>query len=463
MQSRITVPTGLYGGHDRRDVPAEDAELTHIGPGTPCGEYLRRYWQPVAMSSELSDVPLAVRILGEDLVLFRDRTGRVGLLHRHCSHRGASLEFGIVMERGLSCCYHGWTYDVDGRVIDTPGEPEGSPLKDEVVHGAYPALEFRGLVFAYLGPADTVPAFPYFDTYDQDADDEAPDTEAVPFSLTTPCNWLQVYENTQDPVHTVFLHTRMSGAQFGEAWGEMQVVDYRKTPLGMINVQTRRWGDLLWNRTTETILPNGNQTGAIWEQVEGEKYFRRVAITRWMVPVDDTTTMTIGWRIFNTQLDPAGEGDRTNVGKEKIDFIGQIDDRPYEEAQRQPGDYEVQVSQRDIARHALENLGTTDQGVVMLRRLIRDGIRALADKGEVRPQAVSADETVATYCHDTIHRIPERSDDRELRRSFGRLMYDTLIETAGLPADAREARIRAACERFASPKAERRTGPEAAE
>lgn len=444
MIDKVDLPRGRYLGHNRRDVPPEDSELTHVGPGTPCGEYMRRYWQPVAMTAEVTDLPLAVRVFGEDLVLFRDGSGRYGLLNRHCSHRGASLEYGIVMERGLSCCYHGWTYDVDGTVLDTPGEPEGSPLKDEIVHGAYPAVEFRGLVFAYLGPADTMPAFPYFDTYDYDP----PETTAVPFSLTTPCNWLQVYENTQDPVHTVFLHTRMSGAQFGEAWGEMQVVDYRKTPLGMVNVQTRRWGDLLWNRTTETILPNGNQTGAIWEQVEGEKYFRRVAITRWMVPVDDTTTMTIGWRLFNDVLDPDHSGDPTQVGKERIDFMGQIDDRPYAEAQRQPGDYEAQVSQRDIARHGLENLGTSDQGVVMLRRLIRDGIRRLADTGVAIPQAADADAAVGTYCHDTIHTVPERPDDREARRAFGRLMYDTLIATAALPAREREARLREACDGF---------------
>lgn len=444
MIERIDLPSGRYRGHEQREVPAEDAELTRVGPGTPCGEYLRRYWQPVAMAAEVTDVPLALRILGEDLVLFRDRSRRLGLLSRHCSHRGASLEYGIPMERGISCCYHGWTYDVDGTVLETPGEPERSPLKDEIVHGAYPVVEFRGIMFAYMGPAGTMPAFPWFDTYEYDPRE----TEAVPFSLTTPCNWLQVYENTQDPVHTVFLHTRMSGAQFGEAWGEMQVVDYRRTPLGMVNVQTRRWGDLLWNRTTETILPNGNQTGAIWEQVEGEKYFRRAAITRWMVPVDDTTTMTIGWRLFSDALDPAGEGDRSQVGKEKIDFMGQIADRPYAEAQRQPGDYEVQVSQRPIARHALEHLGTSDQGVVMLRRLIRDGIRRLADTGETSPQAVDPDIAVATYCHDTIHRVAERADDREARRAFGRLMFETLIATAGLPAAEREARLKAACQGF---------------
>src|SRR5436309_186023 len=93
-----------YGGYLQTGIPPEDAELTHVGPGTPAGEYMRRFWQPVALSSELTDVALAVRILGEDLVCFRDRRGQIGLLHRHCSHRGASLEYGIVMERGISCC-----------------------------------------------------------------------------------------------------------------------------------------------------------------------------------------------------------------------------------------------------------------------------------------------------------------------------------------------------------------------
>ena len=123
---------GLYGGYrgyHQRQVPGEEAELARVGPGTACGEYLRRYWQPVAMASEVGELPLVVRILGEDLVLFRDGGGRYGLLHRHCSHRGASLEYGIIRERGISCCYHGWHYDVDGRVLETPGEPAGKPAQ----------------------------------------------------------------------------------------------------------------------------------------------------------------------------------------------------------------------------------------------------------------------------------------------------------------------------------------------
>ena len=100
----------------------ESEVLSRVGPGTPCGEYLRRFWQPVAFADELQDLPRALRILGEDLVIFRDRAGRVGLLQLHCSHRGTSLEFGLVSERGIRCCYHGWLYDVDGTILETPSE-----------------------------------------------------------------------------------------------------------------------------------------------------------------------------------------------------------------------------------------------------------------------------------------------------------------------------------------------------
>ena len=103
-----------YGGYYRRDTPKEAEDITHTDPGTPLGEYMRRFWQPVCLSERLKDVPLLIRILGEDLVAFRDRSGRVGVLHRHCCHRGASLEFGIIQDRGIRCCYHGMKIDVDG-------------------------------------------------------------------------------------------------------------------------------------------------------------------------------------------------------------------------------------------------------------------------------------------------------------------------------------------------------------
>ena len=137
---RLGSPISPEGGHSLRDVPVEDAELTHTEAETPMGEYIRRFWQPVCLSEELADLPKAIRILGEDLVAFRDKRGEVGVLHRHCSHRGTSLEYGIISEQGIRCCYHGWLFAVDGRVLETPGEPPNSKLKDSLYHGASPAL-----------------------------------------------------------------------------------------------------------------------------------------------------------------------------------------------------------------------------------------------------------------------------------------------------------------------------------
>ena len=127
-----------YGAYYHSQVPKEDEELTHVGPGTPCGEYLRRFWQPIALSTEVQDLPKAVKIMDEKLVVFRDKSGRIGCLELHCSHRGTSLEFGIPAERGIRCCYHGWLYDVDGTILETPTEPRDSTLKERLFHGAYP-------------------------------------------------------------------------------------------------------------------------------------------------------------------------------------------------------------------------------------------------------------------------------------------------------------------------------------
>ncbi|MEM7257929.1 MAG: Rieske 2Fe-2S domain-containing protein [Pseudomonadota bacterium] len=432
--------TQPFAGYFHRNIPAEDPELTHVGPGTVCGEYLRRYWQPVAMTSEVTDLPLAIRILGEDLVLFRDKSGHFGLMHRHCAHRGASLEFGIVMDCGIKCCYHGWHFDIDGRLIDAPAEPLGSPVRNKVVQGAYPVREEQGIVFAYFGPPDKVPDFPIYDTMC------LTDTESKTFSLSMPANWLQVYENTQDPIHVLHLHALSSGVQFGAASGVEQLIEYRDTPLGMMNIQTRRVGERLWTRTTDSILPNGNQTGAIWEEAESKKIFQRVSMLRWMVPIDDTHTLTIGWRYFNNKLDPRGQDTPSMVGKETIDFMGQTAGRSYEEQQRQPGDYEVQVSQRPIAIHALEHRVTSDRGVSKLRSLLRQRVRTHTDTGEAPMPKLNNAQQVSTYCQDTVYPVTEVDDDDSLMRTFGRRVADTVIESDEQLHDTRINTIEAMCD-----------------
>ena len=176
----MQVTTSVYTGYEKRAAPEPDRELTAVGPTTPCGEWMRRAWQPIAMTSEVDDLPIALRVLGEDLVLFRDKSGRLGLLHKHCSHRGASLEYGVIMEQGISCCYHGWHFDVDGRILDTPAEPPESQIKHRLRHGAYPVEEMDGLIFAWMGPPDAMTPLPIYDTWRING------TMAVPF-----------YENTQ--------------------------------------------------------------------------------------------------------------------------------------------------------------------------------------------------------------------------------------------------------------------------
>src|SRR6266851_3373241 len=151
MVTRAPFLKTRYGGYFHREIPEEDTELTHVGAGTPCGEYMRRFWQPICYSDALGDRPHRVKILGEELVAFRNAEGEAGVLELHCPHRGTSLEFGLVDTRGIRCCYHGWLFGVDGTILETPGEPADSTLKDRLCHGAYPVREHAGLVFAYMG------------------------------------------------------------------------------------------------------------------------------------------------------------------------------------------------------------------------------------------------------------------------------------------------------------------------
>jgi phenylpropionate dioxygenase-like ring-hydroxylating dioxygenase large terminal subunit len=148
-------------------IPEPDYELTSVGPGTPGGDLLRRYWMPVCLSEDLKDVPKRIRLLGEDLIVFRDGQGNAGLLFFRCSHRGTSLEYGKIEERGIRCCYHGWLYDVTGNILDMPLEPADSPFKNHIQHPCYPVKEFGGLVFAYMGPLDKMPEFPIYDVWTQ--------------------------------------------------------------------------------------------------------------------------------------------------------------------------------------------------------------------------------------------------------------------------------------------------------
>jgi nitrite reductase/ring-hydroxylating ferredoxin subunit len=408
---RAAKQAGPYDGYARRDVPPPDPELTQVGPGTPCGEYLRRFWQPVAFARDLTEAPLRVRILGEDLVVFRDRGGRVGALHLHCAHRGTSLEYGIPLERGIRCCYHGWVYDVDGRCLETPGEPAGSRMKERVWQGAYPTHELAGLVFAYLGPPARRPAFPRYDSYD------VPGFRLMPAAkFTLPCNWLQVKDNSMDPVHTAFLHALSSGYQFTEAFGVVPEIDWKMTDAGKVYLATRRVGDLVWVRVCDFMPPNVHQFTREIEEATEVKAASRPVIIRWAVPNDDTRTTNFEL----AQVDPAWGLTDDQVARPGF---GQSDDRPYAERQRFPADFDAQASQRTIAVHALEHLGSADRGVIMLRRIVRDGIRAVAAGRDPLGTHWPADTIVRTFAQDVVLRVPPAASpeaDRRLLRAAAR-------------------------------------------
>jgi len=337
--TRAGYLTTRFGGYLHREVPEEDAELSHVGPDTPCGEYLRRFWQPICFSDELKDLPHRVKILGEELVVFRDLSGTVGLLELHCPHRGASLEFGLIDAKGIRCCYHGWQFAADGTILETPGEPADSTLKDRLYHGAYPTHEYGGLVFAYMGPPDRQPPFPVYDSFVR------PGYRLIPGQkYFYPCNWLQIMENAMDPAHTAFLHTIVSGAVFTNEFGMLPELEFIETPVGMMYIATRRVEQNIWVRMVEAVLPNLQQVAPIWEDGHQEHSFSGPMMSRWIVPVDDTNTMFLEFRHASETegLTPAWWADRA------IMLPGQLAADSSEAGQRQPGDYEAQVSQRPI-------------------------------------------------------------------------------------------------------------------
>jgi nitrite reductase/ring-hydroxylating ferredoxin subunit len=412
-----------YNGYHLQPKADHDSLLTDVEPGSACGQYLRRHWQPFMLAAELQEVPLAVRLMGEDLVVFRDGNGSIGLLHRNCAHRGTSLEFGIPQERGIRCCYHGWHFDIDGTILETPAEPPTSRIRENFRQGAYPVVELHGLLFTYLGAPESKPEFPLYDSFSHPED-----TEIAPFKMSLPCNWLQIVENAADPMHNAFLHAIMSSTgQFSAAFKILPVLDYPQTPLGFLSMATRKVGDRVFIRSSDIILPNVGQFPSGGNTADQEECTTRPGITRWVVPVDNRNSLYVGFgyvNSYNSRQRPIGV-DSYGVGKMPV--IGQTADRPYEERQREPGDYDAVVSQGVIANRKNEHLGSSDRGVSLLRRMltqaIKDGRPASPLSGVVRTYA----HTVVVRCHDEI----DLAD-------FGRRVAAVFVETASLPPLERE-------------------------
>ncbi|NIO09789.1 MAG: Rieske 2Fe-2S domain-containing protein [Deltaproteobacteria bacterium] len=263
-------------------LPKEDNDLlTHTGAGNPMGDLFRRYWIPAVLSEEIpvpDCPPVQVKLLGEELVAFRDSRGRVGLLDEHCSHRGTSLFYGRNEECGLRCIYHGWKYDVDGNVLETPAEPPGSDFRNKIHHKAYPCKEVAGIVFAYMGPREEMPLFPNYEWVSM-----SPEHLFVS-KVFLDCNWLQGLEGDCDSSHLSYLHRSLGGdRQTFENQGyaadgapNLEAVD---TDYGVRMISLRKTGpDSNLFRVTNFVMPC---QGFIPGGLQG------MTVHYW-VPIDDT-------------------------------------------------------------------------------------------------------------------------------------------------------------------------------
>ena len=364
----------IQGSAYDRPEPSFDADLSDVARVTPTGEMLRRYWHPIAVADEIGDLPRGVKVLGEDLVLFKTPNREFGLVYPRCIHRGTQLIYGRVEDRGIRCCYHGWLFDCEGRCVERPCEPP--ELESPPAHYRqpwYPVEEKYGLVFAYMGPPELKPLLPSYDILENVEDGMRLVADGTSIGSggprIMPCNWFQTHENVMDPFHVFVLHSNFSTQQFGEMMSILPEVSFEATEHGVISYQIRPYPDgSTLRRITEVILPN--------LRIVADPTLTRTGPgdnISWTLPLDETNT-----RIFTAMKWPEGEdfpwinGRPMYNGKTWFELSD-------EEHQRYPGDYEAQVSQGNITLHSEEHLASSDKGVALFRRKFRQAITDVAN------------------------------------------------------------------------------------
>ncbi|GGF39958.1 phenoxybenzoate dioxygenase [Youhaiella tibetensis] len=378
-----------------RPEPTYFAELTQVGRGTPMGELLRRYWHPIGLAADATATPRTVRVLNEDLILFRDGKGRPGLVHPRCAHRGASLYYGRVEEAGIRCCYHGWLFDTEGNCLEQPCEPDmGAQTRGHVRQPHYPLEERYGLIFAYMGPPERKPVLPRYEVLENLAEGEFLETDDSSIGSGGPvivdCNWLQHYENVLDPFHVPILHGSFSGDQFNAKMSLMPRVTFHYTPRGVSSLQLRDLEAGEHQRITEAVVPTIRAVASPVATVDGP-----CSLLGWVLPIDDTS-----FRIYSVgRVSEAG-----TLAKIRSKYAGKYWHELTEaEHQKLPGDYEAQVGQGAITYHSEENLTSTDQGIGMLRRILRRQVDAVASGND--PMGVAFDAEAALVRLDAGSRV----------------------------------------------------------
>jgi phthalate 4,5-dioxygenase oxygenase subunit len=384
-------------------LPREDNErVTRVGRDTPMGKTMRRYWMPALLGWELPEgdcPPVRVKLLGEELVAFRDTRGRVGLLDEHCPHRQASLFFGRNEQCGLRCVYHGWKFDVEGQCVEMMNEPEALAFAHKIRAAAYPTAELGGIVWAYLGPVEHRPPLPRF------AWTQVPATHLHVSKVVQESNWLQGLEGGIDTSHAPILHRVLDPHSTRPGFGvtdpfvrgqaptlELDVTDYGYRYAGIRPLEN----DSVHIRAYHFILPFHQIRPG---RVGSGRTFTAVAGHMW-VPMDDTTTMVYNWEYSTTE--PLTEEDRLErrLGNGPLD-VDQATFRPRRNRQNSylldrgvqrhetftgiegvnTQDRAIQESMGAIVDRSREHLGPADRAVIQTRRLLLRAIRTVEAGG----------------------------------------------------------------------------------
>jgi phthalate 4,5-dioxygenase len=392
---------------------AENELLTRVGPGTGMGELLRRFWQPFALSTELptpdSD-PIRARVLGEDLVAFRDSNGQVGLLANNCPHRGASLFFGRNEEAGLRCVYHGWKFDVSGTCVDMPNEPAESDFKHKVRATAYPVQERGDVLWAYMGPPEDMPSPPELEWT------RVPASHRIVTKRIQACSFLQNVEGEVDSSHVSFLHSK------GPAAASAGIEDLRST---LPNYMERDRAPRFFVLPTEYGLLIGARRDA-----EADSFYWRM--TQFLMPTYTMIPVPVGFPVSFTAATPIDDErmqgftvtwhpDRPLTAGERAQIESwtgvhtEVDPRTFQPLRNKSNDYLVDralqrsgrsytgirgIREEDLAvqegmgpiyDRTTEHLGSSDLAVIAMRRRLLEAVSALAERGEVPYEARNAD------------------------------------------------------------------------
>ena len=382
----------------------QNETLTRVGPGTAMGDVLRRFWMPALLEEELPEAdcpPKKLRLLGEELVAFRDSDGRVGILDAYCPHRRAHLYYGRNEDCGIRCAYHGWKFDVEGNCVDMPSEPESSTYKDKIKTTAYPTHIAGGAIWVYMGPPEEQPPFPIFEWT------EAPEGRFTVTKRWQHCNWAQAVEGGIDSAHISFVHRRLKDLKPGNA-PETLHVKYARAGNPKFKVSTTDYGlliaaeragpegdDFNYWRVTQFLLPNFSMIPTPLQQDPDSRalpYNGHV----W-VPIDDENTWTWSFGVSPhrdyTPAEAENFGGRNGmwgpVDEDFMPLLNKFNDyelsREMQKTENFTGivgipnqDAAVQESMGAISDRPGEHLGQTDKAIIMFRQKLLSMASALA-------------------------------------------------------------------------------------